>query len=76
VTPTPLQALAAALDREDPAPEPGDPMPSCWHWLHFLPLNRQSEIGPDGSSGVMHGPLIATLLLERRFHGAESEALK
>jgi hypothetical protein len=23
-TPTPLQALAAALDREDPAPEPGD----------------------------------------------------
>lgn len=48
MSPTPLQALAAALDREDPMPEPGDPTPPCWHWLYFLPLNRQSEIGPDG----------------------------
>ena len=48
VSPTPLQALAAALDREDPVPEPGDPTPPCWHWLYFLPLNRQSQIGPDG----------------------------
>ena len=48
VFPTPLQSLAAALDREDPAPAPGDALPPCWHWLYFLPLSRQSEIGPDG----------------------------
>src|ERR1700742_4344017 len=48
VAPTPLKAMAAALDRDDPAPEPGDPVPPCWHWLYFLPLHRQSEIGPDG----------------------------
>jgi 3-methylfumaryl-CoA hydratase len=45
---TPVQALAATLDRDDPAPKPGDPIPECWHWLYFLPLHRQSEIGPDG----------------------------
>ncbi|MEJ8822785.1 MaoC family dehydratase N-terminal domain-containing protein [Variovorax humicola] len=45
---TPIQALAATLDREDPAPHPGDPVPPCWHWLYFLPMARQSEIGADG----------------------------
>ena len=45
---TPVQALAATLDRDDPAPQAGDPIPPCWHWLYFLPLHRQSEIGPDG----------------------------
>jgi 3-methylfumaryl-CoA hydratase len=47
-TATPVHALAATLDRDDPAPEAGDPVPPCWHWLYFLPLHRQSEIGPDG----------------------------
>ena len=23
-------------------------LPPLWHWLYFLPLHRQSEIGPDG----------------------------
>jgi len=45
---TPVQALAATLDRDDAAPEAGDAVPPCWHWLYFLPLHRQSEIGPDG----------------------------
>ena len=48
VTPTPVAALAATLDRDDPPPAPGDPLPPLWHWLYFLPLARQSEIGPDG----------------------------
>jgi 3-methylfumaryl-CoA hydratase len=47
-TAVPLQALAATLDRDDPSPRHGDPVPPCWHWLYFLPLHRQSEIGPDG----------------------------
>lgn len=46
--PTPVEALAATLDRDDAVPKGGDPIPECWHWLYFLPLHRQSEVGPDG----------------------------
>jgi len=48
VTTTPVAALAATLDRDDPPPRDGDPLPPLWHWLYFLPLARQSELGPDG----------------------------
>jgi 3-methylfumaryl-CoA hydratase len=44
----PVAALSATLDRDDPAPKAGDPLPPLWHWLYFLPLARQSQIGPDG----------------------------
>ena len=46
-TAVPLQALTATLDRDDP-PAPGQPIPPLWHWLYFLSLHRQSEIGVDG----------------------------
>lgn len=45
---TPLAALAATLDREDPPVRGGDAVPPLWHWLYFLPRHRQSEIGGDG----------------------------
>ena len=48
VTPVPVAALAATLDRDDPLPRDGDALPPLWHWLYFLPLARQSELGPDG----------------------------
>jgi len=48
VTTTPVAALATTLDRDDPLPRAGDPLPPLWHWLYFLPLARQSELGPDG----------------------------
>jgi 3-methylfumaryl-CoA hydratase len=48
VTPTPVAALSATLDREDPAPQAGDALPPLWHWLYFLPIHRWSEIGADG----------------------------
>jgi len=48
VTATPVAALAATLDRDDPAPNAGTTLPPLWHWLYFLPLARQSEIGADG----------------------------
>lgn len=49
VTPVPIAALAATLDLEAPSPaQPGDPLPPLWHWLYFLPIHRQSELGPDG----------------------------
>ncbi|SCK26187.1 3-methylfumaryl-CoA hydratase [Variovorax sp. HW608] len=48
VTPVPLKALTATLDRDDPPVGPDSAVPPCWHWLYFLPLPQQSEIGPDG----------------------------
>ena len=48
-TATPYAALAATLDRPDMArPAPGTPLPCLWHWLYFLPLHAQSDLGPDG----------------------------
>jgi 3-methylfumaryl-CoA hydratase len=48
ITAVPVAALSALLDRDDPAPALGAVLPPLWHWLYFLPLARQSEIGPDG----------------------------
>lgn len=47
-TVVPLKALSATLDRDDPAIDLGTEVPPCWHWLYFLPLHRQSELGHDG----------------------------
>jgi 3-methylfumaryl-CoA hydratase len=48
VTAAPVRALSATLDRDDTDPEPGTPLPELWHWLYFLPMARQSGLGPDG----------------------------
>ena len=48
VTATPCAALSATFDRPAERPPAGTPLPALWHWLYFLPLPRQSEIGPDG----------------------------
>jgi 3-methylfumaryl-CoA hydratase len=45
----PVRGLSATLDRDDALPIPGSTvLPPLWHWLYFLPQQRQSEIGPDG----------------------------
>ena len=64
LTPTPVAALAATLDRDDPPPAPGDPLPPLWHWLYFLPLARQSEIGSDGHA--KRGGFLPPVPLPRR----------
>ena len=48
VTSTPYAALSVTLDRDPARPAAGTPLPALWHWLYFLPLAKQSEIGPDG----------------------------
>ncbi len=63
---TPAAALSATLDRED-APRPGDPLPPAWHWLYFLPLHRQSELGPDGHP--VRGGFLPPVPLPRRMWG-------
>jgi len=64
VTPVPVAALAATLDREDPPPQPGDALPPLWHWLYFLPVHRQSELGADGHA--QRGGFLPPVPLPRR----------
>jgi 3-methylfumaryl-CoA hydratase len=61
---TPVRALNATLDHPVPAAEPGTPLPPLWHWLYFLPLHRQSEIGPDGHA--RRGGFLPPVPLPRR----------
>jgi 3-methylfumaryl-CoA hydratase len=71
----PVAALSATLDRDDPAPKPGDPLPPLWHWLYFLPLARQSDIGPDGHP--KRGGFLPPVPLPRRmWAGGRFEFLK
>ena len=64
ITPAPLRAMAATLDRNDPDPQTGTPLPFLWHWLFFLPHHRQSEIGPDGHA--KRGGFLPPVPLPRR----------
>jgi 3-methylfumaryl-CoA hydratase len=61
---TPLAALSATLDRDDAWPAPGSVVPPLWHWLYFLPLHRQSELGPDGHA--KRGGFLPPVALPRR----------
>ena len=64
ITPTPVAALAATLDRDALRPAPGTPLPPLWPWLYFLPLHRHSEIGPDGHA--KRGGFLPPVPLPRR----------
>jgi len=64
VTAAPVAALAATLDIERDDPKPGDALPPLWHWLYFLPFDRQSELGPDGHA--RRGGFLPAVDLPRR----------
>jgi 3-methylfumaryl-CoA hydratase len=64
ITPTPCAALAATLDYAPERPAEGAPLPPLWHWLYFLPLYRQSEIGADGHA--KRGGFLPPVPLPRR----------
>jgi 3-methylfumaryl-CoA hydratase len=64
VTATPYAALSATLDRPAERPPASTPLPALWHWLYFLPLHRQSEIGPDGHA--RRGGFLPPVPLPRR----------
>ena len=44
----PVAGLSATLDRADPAPHMGDVLPPLWHWMNFVAIAPQSQLGPDG----------------------------
>ncbi|MFT0170430.1 MaoC family dehydratase N-terminal domain-containing protein [Paraburkholderia mimosarum] len=75
VTLTPMAALAAMLDRDDPPAAPGDDLPPLWHWLYFLPVPRQSMIGLDGHP--KRGGFLPPVDLPRRmWAGSQLEFLR
>ena len=64
LTATPYAALSATLDRPAVRPPVGAPLPALWHWLYFLPLYRQSEVGADGHA--RRGAFLPPVPLPRR----------
>jgi 3-methylfumaryl-CoA hydratase len=64
VTAAPVAALSATLDRDDGEPHPGSILPPLWHWLYFLPHQRQSLLGPDGHA--LRGGFLPPVSLPRR----------
>ncbi len=69
---TPVIGLAATLDHAAAEVPAGTPLPPLWHWLYFLPMHRQSEIGPDGHA--RRGGFLPPVPLPRRmWAGSELE---
>ncbi|CAM5791338.1 FAS1-like dehydratase domain-containing protein [Rhizobacter fulvus] len=62
--PTPAMALTATLDHPPATLATGSTLPPLWHWLYFLPLHRQSHIGPDGHA--KRGGFLPPVPLPRR----------
>jgi 3-methylfumaryl-CoA hydratase len=59
-----LSGMSATLDRDDPPPRNGDPLPPCWHWMYFRDATRQSVLGLDGHPE--RGGLMPPVALPRR----------
>jgi len=74
ITATPYAALSATLDRDPEEPPAGTPLPPLWHWLYFLPLYRQSEVGPDGHA--QRGGFLPPVPLPRRMWAASQLEFK
>ena len=64
ITAAPMSALVATLDHPERAVDQGTPLPPLWHWLYFLPVHRQSGIGPDGHP--LRGGFLPPVPLPRR----------
>ncbi|HET7595587.1 MAG TPA: MaoC family dehydratase N-terminal domain-containing protein [Burkholderiales bacterium] len=59
-----VHRLAATLDRDDPMPRAGDPLPVGWHAILFPRVVRHSQIGPDGHP--QRGDFLPPVPLPRR----------
>ncbi|KCV64470.1 FAS1-like dehydratase domain-containing protein [Bordetella bronchiseptica] len=60
---TPIRLLRGTLDDEHASALPAH-LPPLWHWLYFLPGERQSNIGPDGHP--RRGGFLPPITLPRR----------
>ena len=64
VTVPAVHRLAATLDRDDPMPKIGDPLPVGWHAILFPRVVRHAQIGPDGHP--QRGDFLPPVPLPRR----------
>ncbi len=64
-----VHRLAATLDRDDPVPRAGDPLPTGWHGVLFPRVVRHSQIGPDGHP--QRGDFVPPVPLPRRMNGGK-----
>jgi 3-methylfumaryl-CoA hydratase len=64
ISAAPARALTATLDHPATDVVTGTPLPPLWHWLYFLPMHRQSELGPDGHA--KRGGFMPPVALPRR----------
>jgi 3-methylfumaryl-CoA hydratase len=64
VTVPAVHRLAATLDRDDPMPRMGDPLPVGWHQILFPRVVRHSQIGADGHP--QRGDFLPPVPLPRR----------
>ena len=64
VTPFPVRAMAAVLDREAGNLAPGAPVPPGWHWLFFKRAARSANLGRDGHE--LRGGFLPPLTQPRR----------
>ncbi|EAV4983717.1 MaoC family dehydratase N-terminal domain-containing protein [Salmonella enterica] len=48
LNPGPAKLLAATLDKDIENFKEGAILPELWHWLYFLPADRQSDLSVDG----------------------------
>lgn len=63
ITRAPVRLLRATLDYANPSELPAT-LPPLWHWLYFLPGERQSNIGVDGHP--QRGGFLPPVTLPRR----------
>jgi 3-methylfumaryl-CoA hydratase len=67
-----LRGLYALFDRPPPSLDPGEPIPSEWHWIFFWTTMRQSELDQDGHP--KRGNFLPPIPLPRRlFASAEAQ---
>lgn len=59
-----VHRLAATLDRDDPVPKVGDPLPYGWHLIFFPRVVQHSQIGVDGHP--KRGDFLPAVPLPRR----------
>jgi 3-methylfumaryl-CoA hydratase len=72
VTVPAIHRLSALLDRDDPFPKLGDPLPIGWHAILFPRVVRQSLIGPDGHPA--RGDFLPPVPLPRRMFAGKTVA--
>ena len=68
-TAAPANLLRLAFDRSEPELRRGDPLPSGWHVLYFLPRCGPDELRPDGSP--REAGVVPSMPLPRRMFAGE-----